>query len=138
MDRDEAMDRLRAAERGGPPVGPVAVTGPRSLHSTMKAAVLLPLLDASSIPDTINGLPVIAKLPLPHHEPGEVPLAVVVCHDGHWRTSGDPWIVWYWVAPNGGDAYATEGGYHRNYALALKDLARRVERYSDYTAGEQF
>lgn len=42
MDRDEAMDALRAAEQGGPGVV-IKVTGPNSLHSTAGSSARTPL-----------------------------------------------------------------------------------------------
>jgi hypothetical protein len=96
------------------------------------------LIDPTHIPDEVNGIPVIAKVPLPQHTYGELPIAVVICRDLDQRTSGVSWVTWYWVLNPDGTGYATEGGYHPSYADALSDLADRARRYSETSSGKRF
>lgn len=94
------------------------------------------LLDRHLVPDKIHGLPVVAVVPLPHRV-SELPIAVVICHDESQRTAGVPWVTWFWCHQSSG-GYATEGGYHGNYADALLDLADRSKRYGATSTGTRF
>lgn len=110
----------------------------------IEALLALPLLDQHQVPEQVNGLPVVATVPLPYRQQGELPLAVVICHDPTRETAGVPWVTWYWVQneeeerPDFKYGHATEGGYHHNYSDALSDLADRARRYSETSTGKRF